>query len=377
MDRLFDVVVVGGGIAGSSVAAQLSAECSVLLLEMESQPGYHSTGRSAALFILSYGNDEVRALTRASRQFFYQPPGEFCATPLVKARSVLLTVGPGRAAELEAILANLVPEDEFSPKTAREAAALCPILNTAALSGAAFSDRLADIEVHELHQGYLRILKRNGGAILTDTTVTGLERDAARWRVRTTRETVTGSIVVNAAGAWAGEIARMAAAQDVGLRPLRRTVCLIDAPAGSHSEAWPMVADASDQFYLKPDAGMLLISPADETPSVPTDAQAEEIDVAIAIERIEQATTLRVRRVARKWAGLRSFVPGRSPLIGFDALQPGFFWHAAFGGFGIQTAPAASRLAAALILGRPPAEDLAAAGLDSQAVSPKRLTAAC
>ncbi len=373
MDCPYDVVVVGGGIAGTSVAAELSAECSVLLLEMEERLGYHATGRSAALFILSYGNDDVRALTRASRQFLFQPPSWFCETPLVKPRSVLLTAGLGRETTFNAVLSNLVPEDEFTPKTTQEAACLCPILKAAALSRAAFSNRLADIEVHELHQGYVRTLKRYGGDILTDTMVTELTRDAGKWRITTTKETVTASIVVNAAGAWAGEIARIAGAQDVGLQPLRRTVCLIEPPAGSHTEAWPMLTDASEQFYLKPEAGILLLSPADETPSIPIDAQPEELDVAIAIERIEEVTTLAVKRIARKWAGLRSFVPGRSPVIGFDALQPGFFWHAAFGGFGIQTAPAASRLAASMLLGRPPADDLKAGGVDTAAVSPQRL----
>jgi D-arginine dehydrogenase len=371
MGAQYDVVVVGGGIAGASVAACLSAERSVLLIDMEAQLGHHSTGRSAALFILSYGNADVRALTRASRDVFYRPPDGFCEGALVKPRSLLITAGPGRESELDEMLADLVPGDRFERKTVAEAVALCPILKADALSGAALSDLLADIEVHELHQGYVRMLRRHGGVVLTDARVTGLQRDGAGWRVETTRDHVTAALVVNAAGAWAGEIARLAGAQDIGLRPLRRTVCLFEPPAGAECGRWPMLADVSDQFYLKPDAGMLLLSPSDETLSAPMDAQPEELDVAIAVDRIEQATTLKVRRVTHKWAGLRSFVSGRSPVIGFDPLQPGFFWQAAFGGFGIQTAPGASALAASLILDRP-RDQLTEAGVNPDTLSPRR-----
>jgi len=375
MGLQYDVVVIGGGISGASVAAKLSSDQSVLLVEMEEQLGYHSTGRSAALFILSYGNSDVRALTRASRDFFYGPPSGFCEGALVKPRSLLLTAGHGGEADLDEYLSELVPADKFEHKTVAEAVALCPILRPEALSGAAFSDRLADIEVHELQQGFVRTLRRNGGVVLSNAKVMSLQRVGGVWRIGTTTEEVTAGVVVNAAGAWAGEIAHLAGAQDVGLRPLRRTVCLFEAPAGSGSETWPMLSDASDQFYLKPEAGKLLLSPADETLSVPTDAQPEELDVAIAIDRIERATTLSVRRVTHKWAGLRSFVKGRSPVIGFDAIQPGFFWQAAFGGFGIQTAPAASSLAASLILERPLDAALLEANVDLAAISPGRFAA--
>jgi len=366
----YDVAVVGGGIAGASVAASLASEGSVLLLDMEEQLGRHSTGRSAALFIPSYGNADVRALTAASRAFFYQPPVGFCEGALVKPRSLLMVAGPARADELNALIAGLAPGDSFERMTVAEAIALCPILRPEALSAAALSHRVADIEVHELHQGYIRRLRRLGGQVLTEAMVTGLRRDGSCWRLETTKGDLTAATVVNAAGAWGGEIARLAGAQDVGLRPLRRTVCLFEPPAGAGSERWPMLADVSDRFYLKPDAGRLLLSPCDETPSIPMDAQPEELDIAIAIDRIEQATTLSPRRVTHKWAGLRSFVSGRSPVIGFDAIQPGFFWHAAFGGFGIQTAPGAGSLAAALIQGRPLDGELAA--VDLAALSPRR-----
>ena len=370
----YDVVVIGGGIAGASVAGELAKERSVLLAEMEDQPGYHSTGRSAALFILTYGNDIVRALTRASRDFFYQPLGSFCTNPLVHPRAILLTAEPGMAEQLEEFLETIAPGDHFERKTVQEAVELMPILRPDAISGALFNSTLADIEVHELHQGYLRMLKAEGGRITTNAGVSQISRTADHWVLTIGEETIHADIIVNAAGAWAGEIAGLAGAQDLGLRPLRRTVCLVAPPVDSHSEAWPMLADVADKFYLKPDAGMLLISPSDETLSPPCDAQPDELDIAIAIDRIEQATTLTVRRVTHKWAGLRTFAKDRSPVIGFDALRPSFFWHAGFGGFGIQTAPAASRLAASIIAGRQPDADIVAAGLDVDRVAPTRFT---
>jgi D-arginine dehydrogenase len=182
-------------------------------------------------------------------------------------------------------------------------------------------------------------------------------------------------LIVNAAGAWAGHIAALAGAQSVGFKPLRRTACLIDSPTGSESDAWPMLLDIDEQFYLKPDAGKLLLSPADETPSEPCDAQPDEFDIAVAVDRLEAATTLRVSRIIRKWAGLRSFVADRSPLVGYDAGQPGFFWLAALGGYGIQTAPALSRLAAALVLNKPVDQHLETSGLFVDQLAPGRIHA--
>jgi len=229
--------------------------------------------------------------------------------------------------------------------------------------------------VHELHQGYLRLFKARGGAVSATAKAIGIERAGAGWQVATARETIRTGIVVNAAGAWAGEIGRLAGALDIGLQPLKRTVCLLDPPAGAHSDSWPMLVDVDDQFYLKPDAGKLLLSPVDETPSPPCDAQPDEMDIAIAIDRIEHATTLKIRHVAHKWAGLRSFVRDQSPVVGYDPIQPGFFWLAALGGYGIQTAPALGRLAAALALAMPPDEGLLAFGIDPALLLPDRLLA--
>jgi D-arginine dehydrogenase len=346
-----DIAVIGGGIAGASVAAHLSEHASVRLLEMEHQSGYHSTGRSAAVFAQTYGNDVVRALTRASRSFFYSPPRAFCSEVLVKPRAVLITARVGQASALDAFFASAAPCDVIEPKSRGEALQLCPFLRPDDLIGAAFYRSAADIDVHELHQGYLRLLKARSGIVTTEAMVTGLQRIGDTWSVSTTNETLRAKIVINAAGAWAGEIGNLAGAIDIGLRPLKRTACLIEQPAGQDADLWPMVLDVEDQFYLKPDAGMLLLSPCDETLTQPCDAQADELDIAIAVDRVERATTLQVKRITHRWAGLRSFVKDRSPVVGYDPDRPGFFWMAALGGYGIQAAPALSRLAASLVLG--------------------------
>jgi len=366
-------VVIGGGMAGASLAAHLAEFANVRLLEMEDQPGYHSTGRSAALYSETYGNAAIRALTRASRSFFYSPPASFCAVPLVKPRSVLVAAREGQGGSLRAYLES-VDSGRLESKSADEAVELFPVLKRDGLIGAALDRHSADIEVHELHRGYLRMLKARGGMISTSAQVTALERDAGGWRITTAHETLRAELIVNAAGAWAGQIAALAGAQSVGLRPLRRTACLLDAPPGSRSDSWPMLLDVDEQFYLKPDAGKLLLSPADETPTEPCDAQPDEMDLAVAVDRIETATTLSVRRIASKWAGLRSFVADRTPVVGYDATQPSFFWLAALGGYGIQTAPALSRLAASLVLKRPLDEHLLAFGLDAGKLAPERLT---
>jgi D-arginine dehydrogenase len=367
-----DIVVIGAGIAGASVAAHLAEHASVRLLEMEPQPGYHSTGRSAAVFFEYYGNDTVRALTRASREFFRSPAADFTAEALLKPRAVLMVARTSQADALSKFLASAAGGD-IEVKTAREAQALHPLLRSDDLWGGAYVKNSGDIEVHELHQGYLRLLQSRRGALTTGAHVIHLERNRGAWTVSTARDSFRAEVVVNAAGSWADQIGKLAGAIQVGLQPRKRTACLIKPPPGHAAQDWPMLVDADEEFYLKPDAGMLLLSPADETRCEPCDAQAEELDIAIAVDRIERATTLNVTRVTHKWAGLRSFVEDRSPVVGFDPRQPEFFWHAALGGYGIQTAPALSRAAAALVLGRPIDDDLLAFGITETALSPARL----
>lgn len=367
-----DVVIVGAGIAGASLAAELAADMRVVLLERESQPGYHTTGRSAALFSQIYGPEPIRALTRASAGFLHNPPRGFAGNPLLRPRRVLMTATSEQVEAVTRTFAEVRGRGDVGLISGNEARALMPLLKPDHSAMALAENDAADIDVHALHQGYLRGLTMAGGRVETSSGVEALERTAEGWEVATRGRVWRAPVVVNAAGAWADELARMAGAATVGLTPKRRTALIVDGPGGKADDAWPMVVDIDEQFYLKPDAGRLLISPADETPSPPCDAQPEEMDVAICIDRIECAFDLQVRQVLNRWAGLRSFVADKAPVVGFAQDAPGFFWLAGQGGYGIQSSPAVARLAAAMIGGRAVPADIAAQGLDLDALSPQR-----
>lgn len=353
----FDVIVVGAGIAGTGVAAELSATHRVVVLERESQPGYHSTGRSAAIFSETYGNAVIRTLSRCSRSFLTAPPADFSAAPLTRPRGFLHIARADQLATLEAFVAARDVGPAIQPLSPAQTSLLCPILRDGYVAAAALEVNGADIDVHGLHQAYLRRLRRNGGQVRTDAEVVGIRRSAGLWHVRTAAGDCAAPVLVNATGAWADHLAQVAKVPPIGLVPRRRTALIVPAPALTAVEDWPVVIDADEAFYFKPEAGMLLLSPADETPTPPCDAQPEDLDVALAIDRIQRATTLEIQIVRRKWAGLRSFVADRSPVIGFDPLASGFFWLAGQGGYGIQTAPAAASLAASLIRGDRIAQD--------------------
>lgn len=368
-EQTCDIAVIGAGIAGASVAAELAgAGQRVALFERESQPGYHTTGRSAALFTTTYGPPVIRALTRASAPALGQPVdgGQGFLSPrgcLILARPDQMETLGAQAAELGASAAPVTPD---------EALAMLPILNRAALAGALFEKDAADIDVDALHRHYLRRLTAAGGSLLTRAGVTALERDGADWRIATSQGEWRAGIVVNAAGAWADQLAALAGVGAVGLVPKRRTAVLVAAPAGLSPDRWPMAVDVDESFYLKPDAGRLLLSPADATPTEPCDAQPEEIDIAICIDRIQGAFDLPVTRIAHKWAGLRSFVADGCPVAGHAPGGAGFFWLAGQGGYGIQTAPALARVAAALVLGRPIPADIADQGVTEAALAADR-----
>jgi D-arginine dehydrogenase len=368
-----DILIIGGGIAGASAAAELASTHRVMVLEGEAAPGYHSTGRSAAVFSESYGNRVVRALTRASRDFFYQPPPGFTPYPLLKRRSWLHVASLSQAPALESFLAAEDLAQRVSRLGPQEVLTLSPLLRPeTAAAGGAYEKDAADIDVDALHQGYLRLLRQRGGTILTGAQVTALARGAGRWRLESTAGEFEAGIIVNAAGAWADRVAALAGIASMRIQACRRTAVLVELAGEPISDAWPLTIDIEEAYYFKPDAGLLLVSPADETPLEPCDVQPEELDVAIAIDRLEKATRASVERVRRKWAGLRSFAPDRSPVIGFDEAAPGFFWLAGQGGYGIQTAPAASALAAALV--RDEARPAELASFDPSQVSPSRFT---
>ena len=387
--REFDFIVIGAGIAGASAGYELAAPGRtggrgkgraggraggrVALLEREDQPGYHTTGRSAAFYIQSYGNAVIRALTVASWEFFTETPEGFADGPLLTERGALFVGRPDQIGELDQLVAETQPlAPHLERLDAAAARALVPILRAEALGGAVFDSKAMEIDVNRLHQGYLRGLKARGGEVVTRAEVRGLQPGPAGWLAETTAGDFTAPVVVNAGGAWCDEIAGLAGAKPVGLVPKRRTAITFDAPAGLDTRDWPLTAGVAEDFYFKPDSGRLMVSPADETPMPPCDVQPDEFDIAVAVERIQTATTLEIRRIGNTWAGLRTFAPDKTMVAGFDPARENFFWLAGQGGYGIQTAPAMGRLTAALASGAPVPEDLAALGITVEAVSPAR-----
>jgi len=373
MAQRYDVAVVGAGIVGASAAMALSATHRVLLLEGESQPGYHTTGRSAAVFEEAYGPAAIRKLANASRSFLSHPPPAFSEHPLLTPRGVVFAANAAGSASIDKALVDALPgtirEIERS-----EAVALCPALDADWLDRALLEKGAMDMDVAAIHRGYLRKFAAAGGTLLCSAGVSGLTRAGSIWRIATAAGDFEAAHIVNAAGAWADEIASLAGAAPVGLAPRRRTALVFAPPVDAGAtHTWPMVVEIDDEFYFKPDAGLLLASPADETPSPPCDAQAEEIDVATCIARIEAATRLRVASVKRKWAGLRCFVADRRPVLGPDPAVPGFHWAAALGGYGIMTSPATGRIVAAGVRGEEIPAELVAAGLAWRDFSPARL----
>ncbi|HJV51464.1 MAG TPA: FAD-binding oxidoreductase [Noviherbaspirillum sp.] len=368
-----DFLVIGAGIAGASIAYWLSRHARVTVLERESHAGYHSTGRSAALYMASYGPPQVRALTCASRAFYDAPPAGFCEHALLSPRGALAFARAGQEAELDAHEA-LVRQVSAIERLDREQTLACiPVLKPDGLVGAVLEKDAADIDVDALLQGFLRGARANGGNVVFDSQVQGLRRHDGQWLISTSQGEIAAKVVVNAAGAWADEVGRLAGARPIGLVPMRRSALLFAPPEGVKADRWPLFMDTGHSFYVKPDAGLLLGSPFNADPVAPHDVQAEELDIATAIDVIQTQTTMVVRRPKHVWAGLRSFVADGELVGGYDPDVPGFFWAAGQGGYGIQTAPAAGMLYAALLRGEPVPDAVAAFPVDLAALSPKRL----
>jgi len=370
----FDFVIIGAGMAGASAGYELAALGSVLILEQEDQPGYHTTGRSAALYAETYGNATVRALTTGGKGFYLDPPAGFAAHPLLLPRGVVFIGREDQRGSLDSLLTEISGlRSNIRRIKAAEIEAQVPVFRPGYVADAVLDPDAMDIDVHGLHQGYLRGLKARGGQLLTDAQVRGLWRQAGLWQVETKSGAFRARVVVNAAGAWADEIGALAGAKPIGLVPKRRTAIQFRPPAGIDVARWPSVIDADEQFYFRPDAGKIMASPADETPMPPCDVQPEDLDIAILVDRLEQAVTLPIPRIDSRWAGLRSFVADKTPVIGYDEQVEDFFWLAGQGGYGIQTAPGIAGLVAALARHEPVPSDLADLGVTEGAVSPARL----
>jgi D-arginine dehydrogenase len=325
----------------------------------------------------NYGNSIIRRLTIASRRFFENAPDGFASSPLLSPRGVLWIAREAQRNTLAAVLAEareLVPGIHAVERA--EAGQLCPVLREEYLAAAVLEPEAMDMDVHAIHQGFLKGFRHRNGELITNIEVKRLVRSREGWEVYSAQEQFSAGVVVNAAGAWCDEIGKLAGARPIGLTPKRRTAFIFDGPTDGELHAWPVVIDVDEQFYFKPESGRILASPADETPMPPCDVYPEDYDVALAVDRIEKATTLAVRHIRRKWAGLRSFVADKAPVVGMDVSLPGFFWLAGQGGYGIMTSPAMARAAASLIVeGRLPA-DFAATGLTPEDLSPARVQGA-
>ncbi|POR09217.1 FAD-dependent oxidoreductase [Diaphorobacter sp. C33] len=371
----YDFVIIGAGIAGASAGWELAAHRRVLLLEREAQPGYHTTGRSAALYSATYGTPNICALTRASRAFYDAPPPEFGSAPILTPRGVVYLAGPDQLDLLEAAYAEALPRNpQVRRLTREELLEQAPCLRPEAVAAGMSEPGAADIDVHALHQGYLRGLRQRGGEIRTHAEVTALQRGEEGWHITLADgEVLHARAVVNAAGAWADVVAAQAGVPPIGLEPRRRTAFTFPVPAGMQAAHWPAVIGIAEDYYFKPDAGQMLGSPANADAVAPHDVVPEELDVALGIHRIEQVTCFQIRRPSHTWAGLRSFVADGDLVIGWDNHVPGFFWLAAQGGYGIQSAAGAALLTRQLALGEPLAPELAREGVDVAGLSPARL----
>jgi D-arginine dehydrogenase len=360
-----DYVVIGGGIAGVAAAAHLAPHGSVTLVESTSTLAYHTTGRSAALFIINYGTEGSRPLTAASEDFFDNPPEGAADGPLLSERGLLWVADESSRHKLDDIVSN--GSDLLDIDDARH---LIPALRPERVVAAAYEPSARDIDVAALHQAFVRIARNHGAEIHTGTGVTSIRKEGPGWTVTTGEQTIPCGAVVNASGAWGDEVAAMAGVPPIGLQPMRRTAFMV--PGSNAYHHWPMVAEADQRFYFKPDGVQFLCSLSEEVPCHPCDPKPRMEDIALAIERINEFTILGIRAVNSQWTGLRTFAPDRNLVIGEEPEAPGFFWLVGQGGIGIQTSPAYGSLLASLATGTPLSQGLQAAGVDPAATDPAR-----
>ncbi len=340
-----DFIVIGGGIAGISVAARLSHLGRVTVLERETALGYHASGRSAALFEANYGKPSVVALNKASADYHMTANGG-----VLSPRGIMVVGSKGEEDVFETDVSEM-DMDEISVARAIE---LFPILNPDTISRAAYSSEAWDIDTDRLIQNFAKEVRANGGQVITGAEVTGIDRGASGWTVTTTSGNHTAAKLVNAAGAWVDVVAAMAGIGALGFTPLRRSMARVPAPDGHDTTTWPMVFGAGETWYAKPDAGAMIVSPAEEDPAEPHDAWADDMILAEGLARYESHMTVEVTRMLSNWAGLRTFAPDRQLVLGPDPRDPSFIWMAGQGGYGFQTAPAASQLVADLTAGKTP-----------------------
>jgi D-arginine dehydrogenase len=363
-----DILVIGGGIAGLSAAAALSEHARVIVLEAEEQVGFHSSGRSATMLHYALGDRLVRALTLASRPFFENPPSGFTEVPLGRRMPVLIHAREDEVSALDVLEAEISHFASLERLDARGVHELCPPLKADAIHGIADRNGIR-LDPHALLQGNLWQLKGRGGELHSAQRIASIKRENGLWTVASEKDVnFSAPILVNAAGSWADQVARMAGARPLGVEPKRRTIITFDAPAGTDLEGLPFAKTVGDELYFAPESGRLFASPMDEVPSDPCDAQPDEFEVALAAHRMEERTVVNVERIHSRWAGLRTFTPDKHPAVGFAADAEGFFWLAGQGGFGLQTSPAIAAIVASLLAGTP----WPVAAVTAEALSPRR-----
>ena len=341
-----DVIIIGGGIAGTSAAAALAENGNIVLLEQEAQPGYHSTGRSAATFAPYYGPEIIQQLSALSKSLLTTPPTEFSATPFTSPKGELML---GREQDKEEIEKHLALG--MQPLSLQEAREYVPLIRGDNISEILYTDNMLDIDVDALHQAYIKRLKTLGGQLHCNAQVTDLHYESKLWHVCTGNDVWRAPVIVNASGAWADHIATMAGLKPLGIKPKRRSAALVPYLPDTNMSDWPMVFGAAENFYCTPFGNGLMISPADATPVDPQDAWPDDLDIARGIHEFQQYIDYDVDLVDHQWAGLRNFAPDGEPVVGFDQKLEGFFWLAGQGGYGIQTSPAMAGLCRQIIQG--------------------------
>ena len=368
MVKSCDIIVIGAGIAGASTAAEMATSASVVLLEMENAAGYHTTGRSAATFIPSYGPPVIRALTRASEAFFRTPPDGFTESTLIDKRGELMLARAGDEQFIEQAC-----NDGLTEISLPEAKQMVRQLKTEEFVAALYDHKAEDLDVDALHQGYLKAFRARGGSIVLGAQALSIIRRNSTWHVETPKGNFAAPLIVNAAGAWADTVARLAGAEPLGIQPKRRSAALISTPDEWQISKWPLVFGAGETFYFRPMGGKLMVSPADATVVEPHDAWADDMLIAESIEHLQNTIDIEVTRLDHTWGGLRTFAPDGDPLVGHDPIVQGFFWLAGQGGYGIQTAPAIAQVAACLVAGKSLPDALGASGITTQCLAPDRL----
>jgi D-arginine dehydrogenase len=370
-----DFIIIGSGMAGMSAAYRLSKHGKVIVLEKEGLLGYHTTGRSAAFFTENYGNQIIRSITKASRFFLENPPACFKEHELMTKYGGSLFISNNRQSkfidkELEYAKSLSANVFEISKKEARK---MVPVIKENYIDRALHEPDSKAMDVDLIHQGFFRGLKENNGEIIFNSEVNKIKKINNEWKIYTKNAELSSPILINAAGAWCDEVAILAGCNPLSLSPKRRTVIIFKSSENISSSDWPVVIDIEDKFYFKSEAGKILASPADETDSLPCDAQPEEIDIALTVDRIENATNFKIKKIDHKWAGLRSFFPDRTPIVGEDPLESNFYWLAGQGGYGIQTAPGISKIIECLITGKKWPNYLSDLSIKPETLSPNRI----